>query len=137
MRKDGKAFENGDISPVTSTGEKKEILRPLPENKPINAQNVSASHLPLQQLHAADESNAAGNKRIWSMSIFPRHLVLSLVILPKITHQLVQICFLIGPHHTCHIFLVLGPRSFCGEEEGGYLENRFLKHTVKDIHENN
>ena len=137
MRKDGKAFENGDIRPVTSTGEKKEILRLLPQNKPINAQNGSARHLPLQQLHGADESNAASNKRIWSMSIFPRHLVLSLVILPKITHQLAQICFLIGPRRTCHIFLVLSPRSFCREEEGGYLENRFLRHTVKGIHENN
>lgn len=70
------------------------------------------------------------------MSIFPRHLVLSLVILLKITQQLVQICFLIGPRRPCHIFLVLGPRSFCREEEGGYLENIFLKHTVKDIREN-
>lgn len=71
------------------------------------------------------------------MSIFPRHLVLSLVILLKITHQLVQICFLIGPQCTCHIFLVLGPRSFCREEQGGSLENIFLKHPVKDTDENN
>lgn len=81
--------------------------------------------------------STASEKRIWSMSIFPRHLVLSLVIFLKITHQLVQICFLIGPHHTCHIFLVLGPRRFCREGEAGYLENIFLEHTVKDIHENN
>ena len=78
----------------------------------------------------------ARNKRIWSKSIFPRHLVLSLVILLKITHQLVQICFLIGPQHTCHILLV-GPGSFCREGEGGILENLVLQHTSKDSRKNN
>lgn len=81
--------------------------------------------------------SSARNKRIWSMSIFPRHLVLSLVILLKITHQLVQICFLIGPQHTCLIFLALGPRGFCREGEGGILENIVLQHTLKDSRKNN
>lgn len=77
--------------------------------------------------------NTASNKWIWSMSIFPRHLVLSLVILLKITHQLAQICFLIGPHRTCHISLALGPRSFFRKKEGGCQENLCLKCSVKDI----
>lgn len=79
------------------------LLRVLQQNKLIIAENVSSRHSPLQQLPGADESKPASHKQIWSMSIFPRHLVLSLVIWLKIIHQLVQICFLIGPQCTCYV----------------------------------
>lgn len=90
---------------------KKALLRVLQQNKLIKAENGSTRHSPLQQLPGADESKPASHKQIWSMSIFPRHLVLSLVIWLKITHQLVQICFLIGPPCTCYVFLVLSPKA--------------------------
>lgn len=114
---------------------KMSLLRVLQQNKLIIAENGSSRHSPLQQLPGADEAKPASHKQIWSMSIFPRHLVLSLVIWLKIIHQLVQICFLIGPQCTCYVFLVLSPRSFCREEAASYLENilTLLKYIMKDI----
>lgn len=109
------------------------LLRVLQQNKLIIAENGSSRHSPLQQLPGADESKPASHKQIWSMSIFPRHLVLSLVIWLKIIHQLAQICLLIGPQCTCYVFLVLSPRSFCREEAASYLENTLLKYIMKDI----
>lgn len=109
------------------------LLRVLQQNKLIIAENGSSRHSPLQQLPGADESKPASHKQIWSMSIFPRHLVLSLVIWLKIIHQLAQICLLIGPQCTCYVFLVLSPRGFCREEAASYLENTLLKYIMKDI----
>lgn len=109
------------------------LLRVLQQNKLIIAENGSSRHSPLQQLPGADESKPGSHKQIWSMSIFPRHLVLSLVIWLKIIHQLAQICLLIGPQCTCYVFLVLSPRSFCREEAASYLENTLLKYIMKDI----
>lgn len=109
------------------------LLRVLQQNKLIIAENGSSRHSPLQQLPGADESKPASHKQIWSMSIFPRHLVLSLVIWLKIIHQLAQICLLIGPQCTCYVFLVLSPRSFCREEAASYLENTLLKYIMKAI----
>lgn len=126
-------FENANSWPITSLDEKMPLLRVLQQNKLIIAENGSSRHSPLQQLPGADESNPASHKQIWSMSIFPRHLVLSLVIWLKIIHQLAQICLLIGPQCTCYVFLVLSPRSFCREEAASYLENTLLKYIMKDI----
>lgn len=131
-------FENSNSWPIRSLDERKRAtLRVLQQNKLIKAENGSTRHSPLQQLRGADESKPSSHKQIWSMSIFPRHLVLSLVTWLQITHQLVQIWFLIGPQCTCYIFLVLSPRSICREEAASYLENILLKYFMKDIGKNN
>lgn len=117
-------FENANSWPITSLDEKKALLRVLQQNKLVKAGTGSLKHSPLQQLPGADESKPVSHKQIWSMSIFPRHLVLSLVIWLKITHQLAQICFLIGPQCTCYIFLVLSPRSFL-QRGSGFLSGEY------------